>query len=118
MKKSVIQYSYQKNGSHSPCFACFGIQLIRIDLVEEGCHFQLDLLGIREHVRALLVVDPRHAVEEISLQAQGDRGAGLDDLLACSLHINLLDGLFRHSLAARFVADGCHEPRVKSAPNV
>lgn len=73
-------------------------------------HGRLDARGIVEHVAALLGVDARDAVEEVALQAEGQRGAGVDDLLACLVDLDLLDGLAGDHLGRTSAADRGHPP--------
>ena len=70
----------------------------------------LHLLYIREHVHALLGVDARDSVEEIALQTQGDRRAGLDDGVARSRDVDALDGLAVDLAGGRSRTDGGHQP--------
>lgn len=60
----------------------------------------------------MLGIDARHAVEEVALEAQGQRCAGLDDLLARALNINLLNGFPGDLARAATRADGREEPAV------
>lgn len=73
-------------------------------------HGSFDACRIIEHVPALLGVDARDPVQEVALQAEGKRGAGVDDFLARLVDLDLLDGLAGDHLGGAAAADRGHPP--------
>ena len=79
-------------------------------LGEEEVHVMLNSLQVAEHVSTLLSEYARHAIEEAALETQRDGCTRLQDLSACFLYINLLNGFSGDFLGTRLVANSCHEP--------
>ena len=70
----------------------------------------MDLLGVGEHIGALLGEDPRHAIEQTSLKPQGDGRARLEDGLAGFSDVDLLDCFARDLPVAGSESEGGNQP--------
>ncbi len=55
-----------------------------------------DLLGVVEHISALLRVYPRDSIQQTALEPQSDGSARLENGLACFLDVDFLDRLARY----------------------
>ena len=65
-----------------PGSARFGIQLIRSALGEERNHVLTNLLGVTEHIGALLTVDFRDTIQKVALESQRYRCTWFENLTA------------------------------------
>lgn len=109
---STTPHSTPRSMENSRRISSLGISLVANvrHLPVERPHGSLDARRIVENVAALLGVDARDTIQEVALQAEGERGARVDDLLACLVDLDLLDGLAGDYLGSAAAADRGHPP--------
>ena len=103
-----------KGRNYLRCLPCLGIRRIhRPDLDIQRRHSRAHLHGIVKYISALLRVHARNSVQEVALETERERGAGVDDLFACLLDLDGFDGLAGDTFGYAAAADSRDAPRMR-----
>lgn len=71
----------------------------------------MGLLGVGENIAALVGKDPGDAIQQTSLEAEGQGSTWVEDGLACLRDVDILDCLFSYPFLCS-LADGGDKPEI------